>query len=267
MLRLAGETRLSGNDRCQREVEALDHVSNVFDTGPFGEAEIMEYFHDSSHITAKHLLTIYSIAVGMNAKTMLDLGLGATTRALRLAARRTGGILWSCDCDVKRFSSLLQSQDEQWHLFLGSSEAFIESVEAPFDFVMHDAAHDYYQVKLDLTCILRKMRTFGIICVHDTQQVDLGHELLAAIRDATRSWQVSFVNLPYSGGLGIIRVESGEYPATRPGGIVLADGRPATDPVACPLRFCEEDGRTFERADTSFRRWVRWRLRKLVKGW
>jgi hypothetical protein len=39
----------------------------------------------------------------------------------------------------------MQSRDEEWRLFLGSRDDFTSSVEASFGFVMHDAAHDYYQ--------------------------------------------------------------------------------------------------------------------------
>jgi hypothetical protein len=64
---------------------------------PFTEAELWRFFHESPHSTSKHLLTLYSLAIGTHAQNIVDLGLGATTRALRLAATKTGGFVSSCD--------------------------------------------------------------------------------------------------------------------------------------------------------------------------
>lgn len=129
---------------------------------------------------------------------------------------------------------------------------------------MHDAAHDYYQVKMDLERILPKMKRFGIICVHDTQQPDLNHEMLAAIKEALRGAPISMVNLPYSSGLAIIRVEESVHPSINPSTGTLADGRPETQPVPCPMAIVESA--EFRNADTSMKRWLKWRARKIIKG-
>src|ERR1700674_2540916 len=182
--------------------------------------------------TSKHLLTLYSLVIGLNARVIVDLGLGQTTGVLRSAARQTGGTVYSCDADKRRFSPLLADQDDHWKLYLEFSASFLQKVPEPIDFVMHDSAHDYVNVKRDLEMILPKMRQFGMICVHDTQQTDLHQGMLAAMRDATRNFSVSMTNLPFNAGLGMIRVESSPHPPITPASGKLPDGRSDTTPVA-----------------------------------
>jgi hypothetical protein len=234
-----------------------------FRPDPYTEEELFREFHRTDSFS-KHLLTVYSLAIGLNAKTILDLGIGSTTKALRLAAAKTGGTVFSCDMDKARYGYLSEYENEHWKMFFGASEAFLKQVEAPIDFAMHDAAHDYYQVKLDLELLLPKMRTFGVICLHDTQQTELGHEMLRAIKSATVDWEISITNLPFGCGLAILRVERGLHPAIQPAGSNFPDGRFDTIPVAAPMLFPEQ--RQFSNADTSIKRWLRWRVRKLIRG-
>lgn len=236
-----------------------------FNVNPFTEPELLEAFFNTRLAVSKHLLILYSLVVGLGAKQVLDLGIGTTTRALRAAVLKTGGVVFSCDRDAERFSPLSNLQDDHWKLFLGATETFLRSQPGPFDFVMHDAAHDYFQVKLDLELILPKMKKFGMICLHDTQQPDLSSDMLAAIRDALVGHRVSLTTLPFNAGLSIIRIEESNHPAVVPSGGELPDGRFDT----CPVSFNPfvEASERIKAGDDSWRRWLRWRLRKLVKGW
>jgi predicted O-methyltransferase YrrM len=182
--------------------------------------------------TSKHLLILYSLAIGLKAKVIVDIGLGQTTGALRAAAAHTGATLYTCDFDKRRFEHVLSEQDEQWKLYLEHSSVFLQRVPEPVDLVMHDGAHDYANVKRDLEVILPKMRRFGIICMHDTQQLDLYQDMLAAIRDATKGFEVSITNLPFNSGLAVIRVESSVHPEISPSTGSLPDGTPETKLVA-----------------------------------
>lgn len=237
----------------------------AYTVAPFTQSELWDFFHESPHSTSKHLLILYSLVVGMNAQAILDLGLGATTRVLRMAAARTGGIVSSCDVDIQRFSHLLQQQDDHWRLFLGPSEKLLSTAVGPFDLVVHDAAHDYFQVKLDLDLILPQMRTFGMICVHDVQQVDLAPAMISAIQDATHDWQVSATILPFNAGLAIIRIEKGRHPAAETRGGLLPDGRfdTALRPVTC--NFSGDTQYAGAKASLSYL--IRWKLRKMLLGW
>ena len=84
-------------------------------------------------------------------------------------------------------------------------------MDPPFDFAIHDGAHDYNRVKKDLKMILPMMRKFGLVCVHDTQHEKLGKEMLYAIEDAVKNHKVSFTHIPFMYGLTIIRMEDSCY--------------------------------------------------------
>jgi hypothetical protein len=213
--------------------------------------------------TSKHLLILYSLVVGTNAKVILDIGLGRTTGALRAAASRTGGIVHTADFDQRRFAALLEQQDEAWRLYLEPTGSFLQRFSGPVDFVMHDGAHDYEHVVADLRLILPQMRQFGMVCIHDTQQPDLYADMLGALGSIASSYPVSIVNLPFSSGLAIMRVEEGEFPPIQPVSGILPDGRSDTHLVPFALR--PEVSRTstgLERG--SLRSWLR--ARKIEAG-
>jgi hypothetical protein len=239
----------------------------MIDVTPYTEQQLFGHFHKGDGF-GRHLLILYSLAVGLKAQCILDLGLGSTTRALRLAAKDTGGVVYSCDCDIARFSSLTAQLDASWKLFLGPSEKFISSITQPIDLVCHDAAHDYLQVKLDLSLLLPKMRKFGIICVHDTQQCDLAGEMLTAVRESLEGRKFSVVTIPFNCGLTIIRIEEGILPEIKPSGTRLDDGRLDTCLREFPVEFAEKTDLR-RRTDRIYwlSRYIGWRKRKLTKGW
>ena len=178
---------------------------------PYEPIELCDAFHKQNGSINKHLLTIYSLAIGLDAKRIFDIGIGSTTRTLRSAIKNTKGELFSCDSDKERFTDLLKETDENWHLHLCNSEDFLKKLEPPFDFALHDGAHDYKQVKKDLQLILPLMRQYSIVCVHDTQHDKFGQEMIHAILDAVKNHKVSLISLPFSYGLTIIRIEDSKY--------------------------------------------------------
>jgi len=200
------------------------------DHEPCSPAELIERFHRDGG-TSKHLLLLYSLAIGLRAKTIVELGLGLSTGALRTAALETGGIVHTYDQDRRRYGSLLAQQDGNWRLTLETTAKVLPDAPAPIDLVLHDGAHDYVNVKRDLDTLLPKMRRFGIVCIHDTQQPDLYRDMLAAIADASAGRSVSVTNLPFNCGLAILRVEESDYPAISPTADRLIDGRCDTQPV------------------------------------
>lgn len=203
---------------------------------PLSEQRLLALAHEPGG-TSPHLLILYALAVGLNAQRIVDIGLGRSTGALRAAAARTGGTVATCDCDRARFGHLLAEQDRNWSLHLEPSLAFLRRLEPPLDLVFHDGAHDYTRVRADLEAIMPKMRTFGLVCVHDTQQPDLGADMLGAVRDGIRGVLVSVTNLPFSAGMALIRVEQGHHPPISPRTGTLPDGRPETLPRPYPTRF------------------------------
>lgn len=169
---------------------------------------------------------------------------------MRAAAKITGGVVQSYDHDYRRRKCLLPYQDAQWQLTLAPTSSSLLAAPSFIDFVVHDGAHDYVNLKRDLELLLPKMRKFGIICVHDTQQPDWYREMLAAISDATSKFKVSLTNLPFNCGLAIIRVEEGLQPAITPMFGRLPNGKSDTLPFAFP------SGAQLKIAMSPYQRWL-----------
>jgi hypothetical protein len=180
---------------------------------PFTQRELFDAFAAEHGSISKHLLTLYSLAVGVNAQRAIELGVGNSTRALRAAMLATGGKLLSNDIDELRFADAARSPDAHWELALCPSTEFLSSLSPPFDFCLHDAAHDYWQVVSDLRALLPLMRQYALVCVHDTQHSSIGEQMVHAIEDAVAGHGVSYVHLPFCFGLTIIRLEASPHPA------------------------------------------------------
>jgi predicted O-methyltransferase YrrM len=231
---------------------------------PYTPEEMFRVFSQEKGSINKHLLIIYSLAVGVNAQRVMDLGVGDTTQALRAAVRVTGGTLFSCDIDRERFAGLLKQADPQWELYLEPSDLFIRRMAPPFDFVLHDAGHEYWQVRQDLRLILPMMRQFGVICVHDTQHGEIGEQMPKAVRDGCKDYQVSWVHLPFSYGLTVLRVEESAHPA------VLAPWNNSRGPTTCcwpePMVPAIQDVRGLQSGRLSWAIWMLRRVRRLLRG-
>lgn len=179
---------------------------------PYTHSQLIEEFLKESGSINKHLLTLFSLVVGLNAQRVVDIGAGSTTRAIKAGLEITQGELFSCDINKEKYKHLLNDQHEKrYHFSACNSKEFIKSLRGPFDFVLHDGAHDYKQVLWDLDNLLPLVRQYGIICVHDTQNSLCGDEMLRALQDAFYGSSVTWTHLPYCYGLTIIRVE-GEQP-------------------------------------------------------
>ena len=187
--------------------------------------------------------------------------------------RETGGHLTSIDADVARFAQVAASHgDASWSLRIGACSAVVQTLAGPFDLVLHDGAHDRATVEADLAAILPRVRTFGLILVHDTQQPEFHDDMLPAVRAATRGWPVSLTTLPWACGLTIIRVERSVHPARVVGGVLRDGMSPDTAPRQHRLRWSgvmetsPALGRVRDRIDgaTHFLRRVVRKLRRLA---
>ena len=201
---------------------------------PFSWRELLEEYEREHDSISKHLLTIYSIIVGLNAQRVVEIGVGGTTRTIRAALARTGGELYSCDVDRARWESIVRdNRDPRFQLRLEDSRRFIPSLHGPFDFVLHDGAHDFWQVAWDLEHLWPLVRQFGIIGVHDTQHNRLGHDMQRALTKGFRGCAVSWTHLPYSYGLTIVRIEREQPYEPVEGHWNKAGGGSLTAPATC----------------------------------
>lgn len=187
---------------------------------PYSQDDLFAMFAGNGSFS-KHLLTVYSIAIGVNAKCMAEIGIGSSTRALLAACQVTGGRLYSCDSDKKRYSRLLQlfPRSKRWRLSLTDSWNFISQLPEAMDFVSHDGSHDAKIVLEDLTLIIPKMKKFGVVTLHDVQHPKFGPALIEAVKDVARKLPISFTILPYNCGLMVIRVEESKHQAITPAGL------------------------------------------------
>ncbi len=199
---------------------------------PYTTQELFDAFSGGGSF-AKHLLTLYSLAIGLNAKVIADIGIGSTTRALLKAADATKGRVYSCDSDKRRYGRLFEiyPKTKRWRLSLVNSLEFIKVLPDGIDLVCHDGAHDSASVKADLEAIVPKMKQFGLIVLHGTQHVDFRDELTAVVRDLSERFPLTAMTLPFSCGLTILRVERSDLGAIAPAGPVKR-GRVLTEPAA-----------------------------------
>lgn len=192
---------------CQSEILA--------DTGYSGflpDETLFRWFHDY-YSTSKHVLSLYSIARGMNAKTIVEIGFGRSSFALAKAAHLNQGRLISCD--MRDFSYLLSEQEKSVTEFVhGKSDLVWDKVASTgIDF----AFLDYFSTETwkpdfvlsEIKICLGLMKENGVICIHDTL---VDKYALKKVFNQLKTNRFGFLNkdievlsLPYNYGLGIIR--------------------------------------------------------------
>lgn len=195
----------------------------------FTAAELMSSFQEKGSFS-KHLLTLYSLAIGCSARLMAEIGIGASTRALLAAGAETGGRLYSLSSNIERHTPLLSLYPvtKRWRLSLTTPQRFIAALPEPLDLVLHRGGTREADTLADLLGFLPKMRRFGLILVHDTQHPRFGPGLMRAIEEASKRHRFSATTLPFAGGLTVLRVEESEHPAITPAGRIKG-GRVVTE--------------------------------------
>ena len=186
---------------------------------PFTQEGLIKAFHDNGSFS-KHLLAIYSLAIGCSARMMAEIGIGTSTRALLAAAQTTNGRLYSCSTQPERHEELLNLYPvtKRWRLSLAAPLKFATSLPEPLDFVLHRDATDSNSLEMVLDALLPRMRQFGIIVIHDTQHPHQGRALSEGVRRIASRHEITSVTLPYSGGLTVVRVEESAQPPIVPAG-------------------------------------------------
>jgi len=118
----------------------------------------------------RHLMTIFSIALGVKAKKILELGVrsGKTTLPLLLAAKINSGKVTSIDINETDF----KAPDElKKYLEFKKMDAlkYLEEVskEEPFDLIFIDDWHAYQHVKKELEYIDKMVSPKSVILIHD----------------------------------------------------------------------------------------------------
>ena len=169
---------------------------------PMDRAYVVEAAKITSNIQ-DHLLTLYDLAVEVNAQVAVELGAGWSTYAITAAVNATEGQLYSID-----IAGGGQPKGPRHHPIRGDDLEVVKTWEQPIDFLFIDTLHTYPQTKAELETWLPFVRKGGIIAMHDTDG-PLGafpgcrialDEFLAKHRG-----EYSAVHYPHCNGLSVLR--------------------------------------------------------------
>ena len=178
---------------------------------------------DGNGDSDKHLMTLFSIALGSKSKKILELGVrnGKTTLPLLLAAKINGGKVISIDINDTRFTPPDDLKDYLEFVKMDALQ-YLKDVnkEEPFDLIFVDDWHSYQHVKKELEYIDQMVSPRSIVLLHDLMygnytphyHSDLtltegqwaeGGPYRAVAELNSQFWE--FSTLPFNNGLTILR--------------------------------------------------------------
>ena len=193
---------------CQSEI-----IADTGYTGFLPDETLFRWFHDR-YSTSKHLLTLYSIARGMNAKAIVEVGFGRYSFALAKAAHLNGGRFYTCD--NRDFSYLLSEEEKEvtTYVHANSNKLWPQLTENGIDF----AFLDYFSseswgkdfVFNEFYNCFNLLKENGMICLHDTlvgkyALSEFVEELKTRRFGLLHNSDLEVISLPYNYGLGIVR--------------------------------------------------------------
>lgn len=119
----------------------------------------------------KHLLTLFSIALSIDAKSILELGVrnGTTSMPFLMAADLTGGTVESVDLNPTSFVCP-EEYSSIWKFYQDNALDFLkQKVEekAKYDLIYVDDWHSYEHVKAELEYIDQMVRPGSVVILHD----------------------------------------------------------------------------------------------------
>ena len=176
--------------------------------------ELIGRHHANNAGFCRHYFTLYSIILGMEAKTVFEFGSGYSSKVILKAMKETGGYLISCDVNPVQMTSHSYSLDDKemkesvrrWrYIQKRSYDAVRDLTNEVFDVVLHDGDHRWKVVASDLKAIIPRMKKNGILLVHDMEHPTDNYQLNKALD--VLPYKFSSVVLPYGYGLAICRIE------------------------------------------------------------
>jgi len=170
---------------------------------------ILKWFNDR-YSTSKHLLNLYSIARGLNAKSILEIGFGRSSFILAKVAHENGGHLTTCD--LRDFSYLLNERERSVTTFINekSDKVWPRLEKDGLDFAFLDyfssKSISHYFIMKEIRRCLKILKTNGIIAVHDSIVKKYKvNSTLNLIKPKFFLGEIEVLSLPYNYGLGLIR--------------------------------------------------------------
>ena len=151
----------------------------------------------------EHLLTLYDLALEINAKTVVELGAGQSTCAFIAAVNATEGQFYSID--VVPGSLAIEPRH---HPITGDDLEVVKAWDKEIDFLFIDTLHTYEHTTRELDSWTESVRNGGIIAMHDTNGVSGAFPGCRAALDeflGTHREEYSAVHYPNCNGLSVLR--------------------------------------------------------------
>jgi predicted O-methyltransferase YrrM len=132
--------------------------------------KILEMSLNGNGDSDKHIMTLFSIAIGGKSKNIIELGVrgGNTTLPLILAAKLNGGKVTSVDINKTEFECPNDLQD-YWTFVKSDAIDFLSKINPneTIDLIYIDDWHSYEHVKKELEIIDTLVSPSTIILLHD----------------------------------------------------------------------------------------------------
>jgi predicted O-methyltransferase YrrM len=157
---------------------------------------------------AGHQLFLFNLAREINAKKVLEIGLGManSTLAFLLAMRETEGCLVTIEINpmpeaVNRVKAT--GLHQYWQLMSGSSQQLRQQIshEISFDILFIDGYHSYNQCKLDYKLYSPLVRKGGYIIFHDSSTIS---GIIKFTNELKRRYHET-ITFPYCNGIFVLR--------------------------------------------------------------
>jgi len=176
---------------------------------------IVKKHHLNDTGLTRHYLTLYSIVLGMESKSVFEFGTGFSTQTMIQALKITGGKLTSVD--IRPLSirkdipdNFLNDNKDIWSFNEGNSLNVVPTLDHNecYDVVLHDGSHTGTEVTQDLNNIAPYVKSGGLVLIHDTSHYELGPEMRQGVHnsDLIKNYIHDGSTLPYGYGLTIIRL-------------------------------------------------------------
>ncbi|PWU04807.1 MAG: hypothetical protein C5B43_04175 [Verrucomicrobia bacterium] len=159
---------------------------------------------------AEHLLILYALATGSNAKTIVEIGAGQSTYVLLQAAEQNKGEFYSIDLtpdsSAKRlFSDAPDISNETRYRPIKGDSLNIKW-DKEIDFLFIDSGHTYDLTLGELKKYTRFVREGGFICMHDTGEYNnIFSDCRRAMIDFTKDLGWEYKQLNNQNGMTILR--------------------------------------------------------------
>lgn len=170
---------------------------------------IVKTHHGTQFGFSRHYLLLYSVVLGLEAKSVFEFGIGFSTKVIMKALEKTKGRLTSVDVRDAEICGISKKEQckfsKKWKFLHGRSQEILKDFgESSFDLVLHDGAHNGPTVRDDLKLIIPRIKKNGILLIHDTEHKYT--DILDGVIEALKGTKHQRIELPYGCGLTIIRI-------------------------------------------------------------